>query len=144
MINNENKQTSFNGVGSNLLYLMAGAGIGATVALLFAPKPGKELRQDASEAVKHGIETANKTVSSLKETADDYYQKAQDKASELYRAAFKAANDGTQEAKAFAEKTVEQAQEMIKEGSPAQSEQIPPLFDSGKPFDQRNIKNGIL
>lgn len=32
-----------------LTYLLIGAGIGATLALLFAPKPGKELRKDIAD-----------------------------------------------------------------------------------------------
>ena len=126
------------GVGSNLLYLLVGGGIGAAVALLFAPKPGKELRQDASDVVKQGLETANKTAAQLRETADGYYQKAQEKASEIYQVAFKAASDGTQEAK-------NAVQDLAGESNSANTEQAPPMFESGKkPFDQRDIKTGIL
>lgn len=146
MINNyEQKQNGIAGVGSNLLYLLVGSGIGAAVALLFAPKPGKELRQDASDAVMHGLESANKTVAQLKETADDYYHKAQEKASEIYRVAFKAASDGTEEAKNFVSKAANSAQDLLNEEPSANVEQTPPMFESGKkPFDQRDIKTGIL
>jgi gas vesicle protein len=146
MINNyDNKSSIAGGVGSNLLYFLIGGSIGATVALLFAPKPGKELRSDASEVVKHGIETANKTVSQLKETADDYYQKAQEKANEIYRVAFKAANDGTNEARAFSDKAFDTAQGVLKEAGPENAQQESSMFESGKrPFDQKDIKTGIL
>ncbi|HEV7645528.1 MAG TPA: YtxH domain-containing protein [Pyrinomonadaceae bacterium] len=146
MINNyEQKQNGMAGVGSNLLYLLVGSGIGAAVALLFAPKPGKELRQDASDAVKQGLETANKTVTHLKETADDYYHKAQEKASQIYQVAFKAVSDGTEEAKDLAGQAKNAAQDLMGEGTSANAEQSAPIFESGKrPFDQRDIKTGIL
>jgi gas vesicle protein len=146
VINNyEHKQNGMAGVGSNLLYLLVGSGIGAAVALLFAPKPGRELRQDASDAVKQGLETANKTVTQLKETADDYYHKAQEKASEIYRVAFKAVSDGTEEAKNLAGKAANTAQDMLNKETSANTEQSTPMFESGKrPFDQRDIKTGIL
>jgi gas vesicle protein len=142
VINNYEKQNSFSGVSSNLLYLLVGSGIGAAVALLFAPKPGKELRQDVSDVAKQGLETANKTVSNIKGTADDYYQKAQEKASAIYRVAFKAVDDGTQEAKNVAQ---DAAEELLGDTGAAASEQTPPMYESGKtPFDQRDIKTGIL
>jgi gas vesicle protein len=144
MINNgKDTQATFGGIGNNLLYLLVGGGIGATVALLFAPKSGKELRQDASEAVKYGLETANTTVSHLKETADDYYQKAQEKASEFYHAAMKTVNGKATEADSFAGKKVgNPSPEFLTENNPANQS---PMFESGrKPFDQRNIKTGIL
>ncbi len=151
MINNyEQKQNGMAGVvGSNLLYLLVGSGIGAAVALLFAPKPGRELRQDASDVMKQGFETANKTVAQFKETADDYYHKAQEKASEMYRVAFKAVSDGTEEAKNFAgqvkNNAEDAAEDLLNVGTSANTEQSEPMFESGKrPFDQRDIKTGIL
>ncbi len=146
MINNyEQKQSGMAGVGSNLLYLLVGSGIGAAVALLFAPKPGRELRQDASDAMKQGMETANKTVAQLKETADGYYQKAQEKASQIYQVAFKAVSDGTEEAKDLVGQAENAAQDLLGEETSANTDQSSTMFESGKrPFDQRDIKTGIL
>src|SRR5688572_22643927 len=42
------------GIGSNLMYLALGGGIGAAIAFLLAPKPGRELRQDIAEAAVMG------------------------------------------------------------------------------------------
>lgn len=151
--NNEYTRSNLKNAGNNLLYLMIGGGIGATLALLFAPKSGRELRQDVSEGVKYGLETANEKVSQfkevagekvshLKETADDYYHKAQDKVSELYRVASKAVNDGTSEAKALANSAANEAQDMLQDVSKTQE---PPLFETGTgPFNQRSGKTGIL
>jgi gas vesicle protein len=41
-----------NPTADRLTYLLIGAGIGATLALLFAPKSGKELRRDIADASK--------------------------------------------------------------------------------------------
>jgi len=165
MINNcEDTQakSKFNSVGNNLLYLLIGGGIGAAVGLLFAPKPGRELRQDVSEGVKYGLETTNEKVSQLRETAgvkasqfkevaDDYYHKAQDKVSELYRVVKKTVSDGTQEAKDLAAETADQGQNFVAENNPVPVLEDAPaspdqtMFESGrKPFDQRDIKTGIL
>jgi gas vesicle protein len=171
MINNSEDtqvKSKFNGVGNNLLYLLVGGGIGAAMGLLFAPKPGRELRQDVSDGVKYGLETTNEKVSQLRETAgekasqlkvaaDDYYHRAQDKVSELYRVVKKTVSDGTEEANALANDTADQVQNGItdpmqngmadpmQEAANENPAPEPPLFDSGsKPFDQRDIKTGIL
>ncbi len=39
-----------NRTADRLTYLLIGAGIGATLALLFAPKSGRELRRDIADA----------------------------------------------------------------------------------------------
>lgn len=38
---------------------LIGIGIGATVALMFAPKSGKDLRGDISDSAHHGVDLAN-------------------------------------------------------------------------------------
>ena len=130
---------------SNLLYFLIGGGIGAATALLFAPKAGKELRQDASEAVKYGLETTNKTVSHLKETADGYYQKAQDKASNLYQVAVKTVNEGIKQTKSIADDVVDKAQQISNGAEALSDERNPPLYgDENTPFDQRDSKAGVL
>lgn len=43
-------------------YLIAGTGIGAALALLFAPRPGRELRHDIAVKTHEGIDTARKTA----------------------------------------------------------------------------------
>lgn len=161
MINNgAEAQSNYKSAGNSLMYLLIGGGIGATLGLLFAPKPGKELRQDVSEGVKYGLETANEKVSllketagekvsQLKETAGDYYQKAQGKVSEFYQGASKTVNDGTEEAKDLADQALSQANDTLDQFgntiNSSQTDNEPPLFEAGaKPFDQRDIKNGIL
>lgn len=46
-------------------YFIAGTGLGAALALLFAPKPGKELREDIAAKTQAGIDTARQTALEL-------------------------------------------------------------------------------
>jgi len=62
-----------NGMGKGLLIgFLTGAAVGSIVALLFAPKSGKELREDIKNKSQDFIEDA-----------DEYVSKAKDKASQL-------------------------------------------------------------
>jgi gas vesicle protein len=56
-----------NGFGTKLLYLAVGGGIGATLALLFAPKPGRELRADIADAATNGYDRVRETAGQVKE-----------------------------------------------------------------------------
>lgn len=72
--------------GARITYLLVGAGIGAVVALLFAPKSGHELRGDIADATRKGIDRTRDAATQLGERATDYYEGARDRASELYSA----------------------------------------------------------
>ena len=74
-------------VGTKLTYLLIGGGIGAVIALLFAPKSGTELREDISVATKKGIEKSKETAALVGEKAGDYYEVTREKANELYSTA---------------------------------------------------------
>ncbi len=63
-----------------LSYFLIGGGIGVTLALLFAPKPGSEFREDISNAASNGLEKTRQTVNALKENANSLYDNAVDKA----------------------------------------------------------------
>lgn len=58
------------GWSSNLSYLLIGGSIGATLALLFAPKAGTELRSDLSNAAQKGYGSARDLGGNLIEKAD--------------------------------------------------------------------------
>ena len=75
------------GVGTKLTYLLIGGGIGAILALLFAPKSGQELREDIADATRKGIEKGKETAAHLQESAEDYYEVTREKASDLYQTA---------------------------------------------------------
>ena len=48
----EERQARAASVSAKLMYLLIGGGIGAALALLFAPKSGAELRADVTDAVR--------------------------------------------------------------------------------------------
>ncbi|MEW6732561.1 MAG: YtxH domain-containing protein [Acidobacteriota bacterium] len=73
-----------NETSSKLSYFLVGAGIGAVIALLFAPKAGRELRGDIADATRRGIDYANDSAKAIGERATNMYQTGREKAHELY------------------------------------------------------------
>ena len=58
-------------------------GIGAAIALLFAPKPGKELRQDISDAAVRGCDETLDGANYAREQAVEYYDAAKETVGEV-------------------------------------------------------------
>jgi gas vesicle protein len=69
---------------NGLMYFIAGTGIGATVALLFAPKSGSELRGDIADATRNGYDATLEKANDLKERSADVIQTVKDKAEAVY------------------------------------------------------------
>jgi gas vesicle protein len=67
-----------------LTFLLIGAGIGATLALLFAPKSGRELREDIADVTRRGIDAAGEGVRRASDTASDLYDTGRTRAGEYY------------------------------------------------------------
>ena len=74
-------------ISTRLTYLLIGGGIGAILALLFAPKSGQELRGDIAEATRKGIDKSRETAQELGQRAGEYYETTRDRAGELYATA---------------------------------------------------------
>ena len=72
---------------TKLSYLLIGGGIGAILALLFAPKSGNELRGDIADATRKGLDKTKEAASPLQEKAGEYYEVSREKAGELYSTA---------------------------------------------------------
>ena len=72
---------------TKLTYLLIGGGIGAALALLFAPKSGQELRGDIADVTRKGVEKGKETAALVGEKAGDYYEVGREKATELYQTA---------------------------------------------------------
>jgi gas vesicle protein len=90
MINTSNRNRSETNVGtlsSKATFLMIGGGIGAGLALLFAPKPGRELRGDIAELSRRGYDSALSTASDLKEQSKDAKHIVREKAGAVYESA---------------------------------------------------------
>jgi gas vesicle protein len=74
-----------NGIPGTILPFAVGLGVGAAVALLFAPKAGEELRNDITEGVNEGVNHIRSTGKELKrkvqrlaDTAQDQVDRVQD------------------------------------------------------------------
>lgn len=72
---------------TKLSYLLIGGGIGAILALLFAPKSGQELRGDIADATRKGIDKSKEAAAQIQEKAGEYYEVSREKAGELYSTA---------------------------------------------------------
>jgi gas vesicle protein len=69
--------------GARIAYFAIGATLGAVAALLFAPKSGRELREDLADATRKGVDRARETGSQLSTRAGEYYESASTRAGEL-------------------------------------------------------------
>lgn len=92
-------------VGTKLTYLLIGGGIGAVLALLFAPKSGQELRGDIADATRKGIEKSRETAAHLQEVAGEYYEVGRERASEYIHTAQEKAGEFAEKARTAAAST---------------------------------------
>ena len=60
-----------------------GGVVGAVVALLLAPKSGRELRTDIADATRKGVDRTRETAQVARERAGEYYGVASQRAGEL-------------------------------------------------------------
>lgn len=67
-----------------VFYFLAGGGIGAALALLFAPKSGAELRTDISDVTRKGYDETVHLAHQVKEQSAEVYQALKDKKEEVY------------------------------------------------------------
>ena len=110
-------------VSSKLTYLIIGGGIGAIIALLFAPKSGKELREDIADASKKGLERGKEAAAQLQERAGEYYETGREKASEIYQTAQGKASELSEKAKAAAARTTNPFSAAIEAGKDAYTQE---------------------
>jgi gas vesicle protein len=81
------RRNSGESISTRLTYLLIGGGIGAIIALLFAPKSGQELRGDLADATRKGIDRSREAAQQLGDRAGEYYEATRERASELYSTA---------------------------------------------------------
>lgn len=118
----EREETS---AGTKLTYLLIGGGIGAILALLFAPKSGQELRGDIADATRKGIEKGKETAALVGERAGEYYEVSRERAGELYNTAqekagelYNSAQEKVGEIKSKANELTEKAKEATAGSNP--------------------------
>ncbi|HEY0428956.1 MAG TPA: YtxH domain-containing protein [Pyrinomonadaceae bacterium] len=111
------------GATTKLTYLLIGGGIGAILALLFAPKSGEELRGDIADVTRKGIEKGKETAAIVGERAGEYYEVTRDKAGELYQAGREKATELTGKAREAVASTANPFSAAIEAGKDAYSEE---------------------
>lgn len=116
----EREETS---AATKLTYLLVGGGIGAILALLFAPKSGEELRGDIADVTRKGIEKGKEVGTQLQDKAGDYYEVSREKASEFYQTAQEKAGDLAESAKAVAARTANPFSAAIEAGKEAYTDE---------------------
>ncbi len=104
---------------AKLTYLLIGGGIGAVVALLFAPKSGVELREDIADVTRKGLEKSKETAAQLQERAGEYYEVGREKAAELYQTAQEKAGELGGKAKSAAARTANPFSAAVEAGKEA-------------------------
>lgn len=85
---------------SKFTYFLAGMGIGAVVALLFAPRSGEETREYLRERYGEGRDTAQRRVREVRERAEGYVDRGKEfvgRQRESLEAAVEAGKDAYQE-----------------------------------------------
>jgi len=88
-----NDRDSGDNISTRLTYFLVGAGIGAVLALLFAPKSGEELRNDIADATRKGIDRSREAAQQLGAKAGEYYDATKQKAGEYYGTARETAEE---------------------------------------------------
>ena len=86
------RDDSDTGMSTQLSCFAIGATLGAVVALLFAPKSGRELREDLADATRKGVDRARETGTQLSTKAGEYYENAAARAGDLATTAREAAS----------------------------------------------------
>lgn len=122
-----------------LTFLLIGAGIGATLALLFAPKKGSELRSDIVDYTKKGVDAANEGARKIGERAGEYYETGRARAVEAYGTAREKVGEAYDTARGKVSEAYGTAREKIAQGSEAvsdvagrQKDQIAAAIEAGK------------
>ena len=110
-------------VSTKLTYLLIGGGIGAIVALLFAPKSGQELREDIADATRKGIEKSKEAASQIQERAGEYYEVTRERAGEFIDSASEKAGELGDKAKAAAARAANPFSAAIEAGKQAYTDE---------------------
>lgn len=138
---------------TKLTYLLIGGGIGAVIALLFAPKSGEELRGDIADATRKGLEKGKEVAGQVQDRAGEYYEVTREKAGEIYSAAQDKAGELYQTAQDKAGAIYQNAQDKAGEitdkakNAVSQNNPISAALDAGKQAyydEKRRTENSTL
>jgi gas vesicle protein len=119
----EYRRESGDSVSARLTYLLIGGGIGAILALLFAPKSGQELRGDIADATRKGIDRSREAAQQLGDRAGEYYEATRNRAGELYTQAAERVGEVAQNAREAASRQTGTVSAAIDAGKKAYQEE---------------------
>ncbi len=117
------RRDSSDSVSNKLTYLLIGGGIGAVLALLFAPKSGHELRGDIADATRKGIDRSREAAQQLGDRAGEYHEATRGRASELYSQAAERVGEVAQTAREAASRQTGTVAAAIDAGKKAYQEE---------------------
>ena len=123
MAENENSSAS-----EKLTFLLIGAGIGATLALLFAPKSGRELRGDIADYTRRGVDAAGEGARTLGARASELYDTTSGRVQDAYGTARERASS----AYGAARERVSQGADAVADIASRQKDQIQAAIEAGK------------
>jgi len=124
----EYRRDSGDSISTRLTYLLIGGGIGAIIALLFAPKSGQELRGDIADATRKGIDRSREAAQQLGDRAGEYYQQGRERAGQYYEATRDRASELYSQAADRAGEVVQTA----REAATRQTNTVAAAIDAGK------------
>jgi gas vesicle protein len=110
-------------VPTKLTYLLIGGGIGAVLALLFAPKSGHELRVDIADVTRKGVDKTREAATQVGAKAGEYFDASKERAAELYSVAADKAGDLAEVARDVAARKGNQVSAAIEAGKQAYTEE---------------------
>lgn len=119
----EYRRDSGDNISTRLTYLLIGGGIGAILALLFAPKSGHELRGDIADATRKGLDRSREAAQQLGDRAGEYYEATRTRAGELYSQAAERVTEAAQTAREAAQRQTGTVAAAIDAGKKAYQEE---------------------
>jgi gas vesicle protein len=119
------------GAAEKLTFLLIGAGIGATLALLFAPKSGRELRGDIADYTRRGVDAAGEGARKIGDRATDVYDAGRGRVVDAYGAAREKVVQGAESISDVASRQREQIAAAIEAGKQAYREEKRKAGDAG-------------
>jgi gas vesicle protein len=117
------RRDSGDNISTRLTYLLIGGGIGAVIALLFAPKSGHELRGDIADATRKGIDKSREAAQQLGDRASEYYETTRERATYLYSQAAERVGEVAQTARETATRKTSTVAAAIDAGKKAYQEE---------------------
>ena len=139
MGNDDYRRDSGDNISTRLTYLLIGGGIGAVIALLFAPKSGHELRGDLADATRKGIDRSREAAQQLGDRAGTYYEAGRERAAEYYTQAtdrasglYTQATDRASELYTQAAEKVGEVAQTARETATRQTSTVVAAIDAGK------------